>query len=73
MSDQPASMTSASFVNQNWNTGVDSTEFNQFTKVDMNIYIYENENYDSYVTYLNGAQATSKVDEGTDYLTTSVL
>lgn len=65
-------MTSASFVNQNWDTSVDGLNFNQFTKVDCKIYIYENADYDTYVTFLNSAEATAKVDEDTDYLTTSV-
>ena len=63
-----------SFVNQLWYEDVGDDDFiNSFTGVDMKIYIYDNQDYDTYVTFLDGSEASVKVDEDTDYLTSSVL
>ena len=64
---------SASFTNQLWETGTNELVANTFTSLGIAVTIYENLDYDSYSTFLNGSEATGKIDANTDYLTSSVL
>ena len=65
---------SDSFVNQLWYEDVgDDDTVNTYSGVDTKVYIYDNNDYDVYVSFLDGSEASSKIDEDTDYLTSSTL
>ena len=62
-----------SFTNQNWVFSSAGSSVNTFPKAGMDIEIYDNSQYDTYVTFLNGSEASTKIDEDVSYLTQQTL
>ena len=61
-----------SFVNHVWTSTGDEVT-NLYSSVDMEIMLYQSDQYDTYVSFLDSTEASNKIDEDTDYLTASVL
>ena len=67
-----AAMSATSFVNQNWSEG-SSSVLNQYPSAGIEVTLYTNDSYNTYVTFLASTEASNKVDEDTAYLTQSYL
>ena len=58
-----------SFVNQSWNIDSTTEQQNTFSDLNLDITIWQNTAYSTYVTYLSGSESSAIVDENTAYLT----
>ena len=68
------SQSAYSFVNQNWTIDTTTDLINNYSAVDMEITIFTNTDYDTYLTFLdNSSEALNLVDDTVDYLTSSML
>ena len=63
---------STSFVNQNWTIDTTTQQQNTFSDLSLDITIWQNTAYSTYVTYLSGSESSAIVDENTAYLTGSM-
>ena len=63
---------STSFVNQNWAISSATQQQNTFSDLSLDITIWQNAAYSTYVTYLSGSESEAIVDENTAYLTGSM-
>ena len=63
---------STSFVNQNWNIDTTTEQQNIFSDLSLEISIWQNTDYSTYVTFLGGTESSALVDENTAYLTSSM-
>lgn len=62
-----------SFVNQNWDYTTLVQSDNSYPKAGIDLTLYDSTNYDTYVTFLAGNEASNKVDEDVSYLTQGTL
>ena len=61
-----------SFVNHVW-TSTGDIILNLYSSVDMEITLYQSDQYDTYVSFLDSSEASNKINEDVDYLTASYL
>ena len=64
-----------SFVNQNWPVeSVEEVAYSVYSAIDLEIFIYDMEDtYNTYKTFLDGAEGESLIDENVEYLESSSL
>ena len=75
MSDPIGPNSVDSFVEFNWTLDLtaDTTFFKDYPRMDLELTIYENSDYDTYVSFLNSQEAENKINEDYDWLSSNSL